>query len=80
MEPLVNEATSVAITTNHDIWDHYLSAVFLGSPRPSDGRGVRGEGSPDEVNREELFLNNLLLENGRARRYDKVALADWEQE
>jgi hypothetical protein len=29
---------------------------------------------------EELFLNNLLLENGHARRYDKVSLADWEEE
>lgn len=28
---------------------------------------------------EELFLNNLLLENGHARRYDKVALEDWEE-
>jgi endonuclease YncB( thermonuclease family) len=27
---------------------------------------------------EELFLNNLLLENGHARRYDKVTLEDWE--
>jgi len=29
---------------------------------------------------EELFLNNLLLENGHARRYDKFALVDWEQQ
>lgn len=29
---------------------------------------------------EEFFLNNLLLENGHARRYDKVALEDWEEE
>lgn len=30
---------------------------------------------------EELFLNNMLLENGHARRYsDKVALADLEQQ
>ena len=34
---------------------------------------------PGEVNPEELFLNNLLLANGHARRYDKVALADWEE-
>jgi len=26
-----------------------------------------------------LFLNNLLLENSHARRYDKVALKDWEE-
>ena len=26
----------------------------------------------------EVFLNNLLLEQGRARRYDKVTPADWE--
>jgi hypothetical protein len=28
---------------------------------------------------EERFLNNLLLENGHARRYDKVTLGDWEE-
>lgn len=28
----------------------------------------------------ELFLNNLLLENGHARPYTKVALGDWEGE
>ncbi|MBI2947717.1 MAG: thermonuclease family protein [Verrucomicrobia bacterium] len=27
---------------------------------------------------EEVFLNNLLLEEGHARRLDKVALGDWE--
>ena len=26
----------------------------------------------------EVFLNNLLIENGHAHRYDKVTLADWE--
>jgi endonuclease YncB( thermonuclease family) len=29
---------------------------------------------------EELFVNNLLLENGHARRYDKVTAEDWEEE
>ena len=29
---------------------------------------------------EELFLNNLPLENGHARRCDKVTPADWEDE
>jgi len=29
---------------------------------------------------DELFLNNLLLENRHARRYDKVTPADWEGE
>jgi len=28
---------------------------------------------------EELFLNNLLLQNGHARRHDKVTPADWEE-
>lgn len=36
--------------------------------------------SPSVYDGEELFLNNLLLENGHARRYDKVALEDWEEE
>jgi hypothetical protein len=57
--------------------------VFL-SPSPLRGEGGRG---PDEVRGEaafgvqakELFLNNLLLENGHARRYDKVVLEDWEE-
>jgi hypothetical protein len=27
----------------------------------------------------EIFLNNALLENGLARRYDNVKPADWEE-
>jgi hypothetical protein len=52
-------------------------------PRPSDFPSPQwreGGRRPDEVNPEELFLNNMLLENGHARRYDKVALADWEDD
>jgi hypothetical protein len=26
-----------------------------------------------------MFLDNLLLEDGHARRYDKVTPADWEE-
>jgi endonuclease YncB( thermonuclease family) len=79
VETLVRDATAVTVTTtNPDKWDgRYLCEVFLGSPRPSDGRGVRGEGRPDEGS--DIFLNNLLLESGHARRYDKVSLTDWEE-
>jgi hypothetical protein len=95
VETLVKEAVSVTITTTKpDKWDRYLCDVFLGSPVdtlssiPNGGEGreeeaLRFTGSvvnlPDEVNPEVLFLNNLLLENGHARRYDKVTLADWEE-
>jgi endonuclease YncB( thermonuclease family) len=75
VETLVKEAQSVTVTTTKpDKWDRYLSDIFLTVPSPHRGEGGRG---PDEV--EELFLNNLLLENGHARRYDKVKPADWEE-
>jgi endonuclease YncB( thermonuclease family) len=77
VETLVKEAEFVTVTTTKpDKWDRYLCDLFLGSPRPSDGRGVRGEGNPDDA---ESFLNNLLLEYGHARRYDNVKPADWEE-
>ena len=70
VESLVKRATSVTIvTTKPDKWDRYLSDVFLTVPTPPGGEGGTGE----------LFLNNLLLENGHARRFDKVALSDWEE-
>jgi hypothetical protein len=34
-------------------------------------------GRPDDVT--EIFLNNALLENGLAHRYDNVKPADWEE-
>jgi endonuclease YncB( thermonuclease family) len=75
VETQLKEAAIIITTTKPDKWDRYLCDVFL-VPSPLRGEGGR---RPDEVAGEELFLNNLLLENGHARRYDKVALADWEE-
>jgi endonuclease YncB( thermonuclease family) len=76
VERLLQESVSVTITTTKpDKWDRYLSDIFLTMPSP-----LRGEGGHRQDEVEELFLNNLLLENGHARRYDKVTLGDWEEE
>lgn len=64
VETLVKEAASVTVTTTKP--DKWDRYL-------SDVFLCRADG-------EALFLNNLLLENGHARRYDKVALEDWEEE
>ncbi len=86
VETLVKEAESVTITTTKpDKWDRYLCDVFIilsplwgeGGRRPDE---VRPEDLSSEASaKEELFLNNLLLENGHARRYDNVKPEDWEE-
>jgi endonuclease YncB( thermonuclease family) len=85
VEGLVRDATSITVTTTKpDKWDRYLCDLFLGfavnalSHAVGEGRGegarrVRGKA-------EDLFMNNLLLENGHARRHDKITPADWEHE
>lgn len=74
VETLVKNAVSVTVTTTKpDKCDRYLGDVFL-APSPLWGEGGR---RPDEVSG--LFLNNLLLENGHSRQYDKVTPADWEE-
>jgi len=73
VEAQVHQAASVTIaTTKPDKWDRYLSDIFL-TTKTSGGPAA----CPSKT--EEVFLNNLLLQNGHARRYDKVTLADWEE-
>jgi len=64
VETLVKEAASVTITTT----------------KPDKWDRYLSDIFLRNANGEELFLNNLLLENSHARRFDKVTLEDWEQE
>lgn len=67
VEALVATATAVVInTTKPDKYDRYLADVFVG--------GLRAE-SPEL--RDEIFLNNALLENGHAVRKDAWEFGDW---
>jgi len=64
VETLVKEAASVTITTT----------------KPDKWDRYLSDIFLRHENGEALFLNNLLLENVHARRYDKVTLEDWEEE
>ena len=64
VEGVVNRAASVTITTTKP--DKWDRYLSDIFLRQEDG--------------EELFLNNLLLANGHARRYDKITLTDWEEQ
>ncbi len=64
VESLVKDAESITITTT----------------KPDKWDRYLSDIFLRRENGQELFLNNLLLENGHARRYDKVALEDWEEE
>ena len=65
VDELVHAGDEVVIsTTKPDKYDRYLADVFV---RQSD----EGQVTSDEM-KPELFLNNALLENGHAVRYDGV--------
>ncbi len=69
---VLNQSRSITITTTKpDKWDRYLSDVFLEMPKASPSGGTDGE---------VIYLNNHLLENGYAIRYDRVHLEDWDRE
>ena len=71
VEALVSRVTAVTITTTKpDKYDRYLSDIFL--KLNSGGSSVE---TPSPA--EEVFLNNLLLENGHAVRKDSYTLQDW---
>jgi endonuclease YncB( thermonuclease family) len=62
VETLLAKTTGVTIhTTEPDKYDRYLAEVFF--------KRAKGEG-PEAKGEEEIFLNNALLENGHAVRYD----------
>ncbi len=80
VQALVNQATSVTITTTKpDKYDRYLSDIYLETNAGSlsaIARRAKADLSADLS--ADLFLNNLLLENGHAVRKDSYELFDWE--
>ncbi len=67
VERLFKKAQSITITTTKpDDWDRYLSDIFL-RLRDADSE------------KEEIFLNNDLLEKGYARRKDRYVIEDWDK-
>lgn len=72
VDALVARTTSVVInTTKPDKYDRYLADVFLQvASEPASGTSTAPES--------EIFLNNLLLENGHAVRKDAWEFGDWE--
>ena len=58
-------------TTKPDKYDRYLADVFV----PSEATGSAE--ATDTAGSSEVFLNNLLLENGHAGRKDAWEFDDW---
>lgn len=83
VQKLFRQALKITITTTKpDKWDRYLSDVFLTMPKGDDSRAGDlkiSASSPQSKGIEEIFLNNLLLEKGFARRYDQVKPRDWDE-
>ena len=72
VDALVAKTTAVTInTTKPDKYDRYLADVFL--------VGATDQSSEASA-KEDIFLNNALLENGQAVRKDEWEFGDWEPE